>query len=252
MLDAGYAPRRVAVVAHWSAVPTVSRSVEALVGELAAAGYDVIVSSAAECSGPLQWRDLPPEVSVFRRPNLGYDFGSWAQILELLPRVRSAEVALLVNDSLVGPFRPLAPLLAQMEADSAPVWGLVSTTQDAPHLQSHFIAYKSGVLESRRLRRFWSDVRIENSKRRIVDRYEVGLARELRRGRIPYSSGFDWRRVVLSGGNPTSSGWRRLLLWGFPFIKRELVLHPPPEVADAGDIPAVVKSMFGQDVMEWV
>ena len=124
-LDAGYAPRRVAVVAHWAAVPTVSRSVEVLVGELAAAGYDVIVSSAAECSGPLQWRDLPPEVSVFRRPNLGYDFGSWAQILELLPRVRSAEVALLVNDSLVGPFRPLAPLLAQMEADSAPVWGLV-------------------------------------------------------------------------------------------------------------------------------
>lgn len=247
-----YAPSRVAILAHWSQQPAVSRSVEEFLAQLRGAGFDIIVSSSADCVEPLKWTALPVGATVYRRPNLGYDFGSWSQVLDLHPGIRSADIALLVNDSLVGPFAPLDPLLDQMAADPRKVWGLVSTSQDAQHLQSHFIAFKQSVLQDEALRRFWDGIRIEPSKRKLVKRYEIGLAWTLLRAGIGVSAGFDWEQVVLPGGNPTSQGWRRLLLLGFPFVKRELVLRPPPEVPDAADIPDVVRTLFGQEVMEWV
>lgn len=228
-----------------------------LVAQLAGFGYDVVVSSACDAPEPLKWSHVPSDadlarVSVYRRPNVGYDFGSWAQALDTFPRLRDAQVTLLVNDSLLGPFRPIAPVLAELEADSNPVWGLVSTTQDAPHLQSHFVAYRDGVLHHPRLRRFWSGIRVQPTKRDLIESYEIGLARQLRRGHLSIGVGFPWQRVVGPGANPTSQGWRRLLLWGFPFVKRELVVRPPSEVADVADVPPVVRDMFSQDVMEWV
>ena len=44
-----YRSERIAVVAHWSDRPQVSRSVHELAAQLVDNGYDVIVSSAAEC-----------------------------------------------------------------------------------------------------------------------------------------------------------------------------------------------------------
>lgn len=224
-----------------------------MTAQLADRGYDVIVSSSAPCSGPLMWPDgLPDRVRVFRRINIGYDFGSWAAVLDRFPGIRGAYSAILLNDSLVGPFAPIDTLLAEMERDAHPVWGMVSTSQDAVHLQSHFVAYRQGILGSRQLRRFWSNIRVEPSKSDLIRRYEIGLAPILAEMGVEYGAGFEWESVVVRGGNPTSAGWRRLMLSGFPFVKRELLLRPPPEVPDTDDVPAVVQKLFGEDVWEWL
>lgn len=245
---------RVVLLAHWSDRPTVSRSVVELVTQFRRLGYDVVIVSAAEVPGALQWPsgDWPDGVSVFRRKNIGYDFGSWAQALAEIPGLTQSRLVVMANDSLVGPFGPLDEIVSGMEADPHPVWGLVSTTQDRPHLQSHFIAYREGVLGTPRLRAFWQDVRVERTKRDLVVRYEIGLSVALRRQRLGMGIGFPGENVVHHGGNPTSQGWRRLLLWGFPFVKRELVLRPPPEVPDVQDVSAVVRELFDQNVREWV
>ena len=251
--EESYRPERVVVLAHWSREATVSRSVSETSRQLSAHGYDVLISSSAECDGALVWPDgLPPRVSVFRRPNVGYDFGSWSQALERFPGVRAAPLAVLINDSLLGPFASIAEILERMESDSHPVWGLVSTSQDAPHLQSHFVAYRDGLLNTSQLRRFWSDVRVEPSKAAVIRRYEIGLAPVLAGMGVAVGAGFPWQSVVVAGGNPTSAGWRRLMLRGFPYVKRELVLRPPPEVPDTDDIPTVVRRLFDQDVWSWV
>lgn len=255
VLEAGTPPvgaSRVAVVAHWSQQPEVSRSLRRLVEELVRGGYGVVVVSTAACEGPLDWPDRPAAACVYRRANVGYDFGSWAQALHLHPAIADAEVVVLANDSMLGPFGSLQPILQGIERTEAPVWGLVSTSQDAPHLQSHFVAYRNGILRHPALAAFWRDIRVQPSKRRLIVAYEIGLARVLRRNRISYDAGFPYERVVAKGGNPTSAGWRRLLLWGFPFVKRELVLRRPAEVPDVGDVPAVVWQMFGEDVLQWV
>lgn len=256
VLEAGEPPAgpltRVALVAHWAPGTRVSKSLRALVDELVAGDFRVVVASAAAGNGPLDWPDRPAQVCVYRRANIGYDFGSWAQILQLHPHLAGANLVILANDSLVGPFRSLKPILADVEAAERPVWGLVSTTQDAPHLQSHFVAYKGGILQHRAVARFWRNIRVQPTKRELIVAYEIGLARVLRDHGIPYGACYPFDQVVVRGANPTSLGWRRLLQWGFPFVKRELVLRPPPEVPDAADVPAVVAELFGEDVFAWV
>ena len=247
-------PQAVAVVAHWSHDRHVSRSVEVLLQELMAAGYTCALVSTSAAPTRLTFREasLSRSVSVFRRPNIGYDFGSWASFLHTHPQIRTADRVLLANDSLLGPFGSLAPILQGFEDCPADIWGLTSTTQDWPHLQSHFVGYKDAALDTPAMRAFWRDVRIERSKRALILRYEIGLTRFAQKGRLLLAAHFPWYWVTAYGQNPTSAGWRRLLGYGFPFVKRELVLRPPPEVVDAGDVAAVVHNRWQENVHDWV
>ena len=69
---------RVAILAHWSDSVRLSRSVRTIVSTLVEAGYRVVLVSTAEEHDPLDWvDDRPDSVTVIRRPNFGYDFGSW-------------------------------------------------------------------------------------------------------------------------------------------------------------------------------
>lgn len=245
--------RKVAFFAHHGEHPTVSRSVSELTGQLVSNGYHVVLMSSSEFAEPLLWPGgLPDGVTVFRRDNIGYDFGSWAAGLALYPQAASAPYVLLVNDSLVGPFAPLDGLLADFEASDADVWALVDTTQEKYHVQSYFVGYRHGVLADPALRKFWDNIRVEPEKLMIVRRYEIGGTQWLLRHGYTIEVAFPYATVVAEGFNPTSFGWRRLLAHGFPFVKREMVLNPPELIPDAGDVGAVVRERFGADVQEWV
>lgn len=245
---------RIAVVAHYSDRARISRSVQELLTELAKGGYTSALVSTAETPGPLQPCEGHSEIpaTVFRRPNLGYDFGSWAAFLNAYPLTRSAPRVLLANDSLVGPFETMTPILAGFDGCTSDIWGVTGSTQDAPHLQSYMIGYTDGVLETRALRQFWDGVRVQPTKRQLILSYEIGLGRLARKTGLSTSAHFPWRQVTTMGQNPTSVGWRRLIMSGFPFVKRELVTHPPPEVPDAADVASVVRETWGQNVYEWV
>ena len=82
---------------------------------------------------------MPDGTTVLRRANVGYDFGSWACVLESLPGVTAAPHVLLVNDSLMGPCAPLTPILNDFAECGAPVWGLSASLQHRSHLQSFFM-----------------------------------------------------------------------------------------------------------------
>lgn len=257
VLEAGTPPpanaQRVAFFAHHASRPQVSQSVAALTGELTANGYHVVLVSSSEFAEPLQWPEGMPEgVTVLRRDNVGYDFGSWAAGLDHYPMAAAAPYVLLVNDSLVGPFASLAKLLADFEASRADVWALVDTTQEKYHVQSYFVGYRRGVLADKALRKFWGNIRVEPDKLMIVRRYEIGGTQWLLRHGYSIEVAFPYSTVVADGFNPTSFGWRRLLAHGFPFVKREMVLTPPDLIPDAHDVPTVVRERFGVDVREWV
>ena len=246
--------QNVAVMAHWSASHQVSRSVERFLQELLDNGYFCALVSASPDPRPLTTDDpdLLGRVSVIRRPNLGYDFGSWSAYLHLHPHVRSASRVLLVNDSLVGPFSSLQEILDGFAECPTDICGMVGTTQGRPHLQSHVLGYKDGVLDDRALRRFWEDVRVERRKKAVIRHYEIGLSRLADKEGLMVAAHYPWTWATARGQNPTSLGWRRLIALGMPFVKRELVRTPPPEVLDASDIPHVVRSRWGEDVHAWL
>lgn len=224
-----------------------------LVHELQTFGYQVVVVSACESSGPLHFADSVDlaELTVIRKPNVGYDFGSWSVALAALPAVASADRTLLVNDSMAGPFISLRPLLEEFDATTIDVWGLTDTYQFGHHLQSYFLGFADGILAERPLREFWANIRHEADKGQIIMRSEIGLSRLLEEEGYLRSPAFSHESLVVAGQNPVIIGWRTLLARGFPFLKREILRDP--SVAPGGQsAPSVLKAMLDVDVYDWV
>jgi hypothetical protein len=243
---------RVAVIAHWADSSRLSRSVDELTREFVHNGYRVVLVSTAEDPEPLEWVGPRPEdVTILRRPNVGYDFGSWATAIDRYPAIASAEKVVLINDSLAGPFGSMDGLLQDFEASAADVWGATDTSQFGHHLQSYFLGFRRKSLRERQLQRFWHEIRIERSKDDVIWRNEIGLSALLHRERFVVEAAIPYRRVVREGQNPTIIGWRRLLDRGFPFVKRELVRRPEA-APDGALLRPELRRRFGVEVDEWI
>ncbi|PVU82122.1 hypothetical protein DDP54_02850 [Cellulomonas sp. WB94] len=208
--------------------------------------------SSATCAGPLDWGDFTlGDTTVMRKPNVGYDFGSWAIALARFPDIASAENVVLANDSLVGPFASISKLFAAFHSSPADVWGLTETLQFSRHLQSFFVGYRGGVLRDEPLARFWRDIRHFDDKNDVIHRHEIGLGRLLFSEGYTVDAAFPAGQVVDAADNPTIIGWRTLLERGMPLVKRELV-RSPHLAEDGADIGAEVRRRYGTDVAEWL
>lgn len=224
-----------------------------LVAELQTHGYQVVVSSACEASRPLEWADPVDlaDLTVIRKPNVGYDFGSWSLALSAVPGLLARPRVILANDSMAGPFASMGPLLENFDAAPVDVWSLTDSYQFGYHLQSYFLGFNDGVLGERPLRRFWADICHEADKDAIIGRYELGLSRLIRDEGFVHAPAIAHELVVQPGENPVIKGWRELLRRGFPFVKREILRDPSVAPGGSG-VRAVLKRMFGVDVDEWV
>lgn len=251
MTDIG-TPDRIAVLAHWSDSAVVNRSFRTLVREFSVNGYLPIIVSAAEFDEPLDWSGgLPGNAVVLRKPNLGYDFGSWAIAIDRIPAISCARYVVLANDSVIGPFASLQPLLRAFEGSAADVWGLTDTRQYFLHLQSYFLGFRNGVLAEPVLRAFWAGVRDEPVKWNVINNNELGLSRLLYREGFAATAAFRGDDIVAYGENPVIRGWWILLENGFPFVKREIVRNP--SVAPNGEAVArEVKAVYGVELDDWI
>ena len=246
-------PRRVALIASWMPGNRASRSLSELIRRAQECDYEVIVTFATNNAQVPQWpHGIDSRVIVMTRPNVGYDFGSWAAAMHRFPQVAQSDYVLQVNDSLVGPFTGLQEVIHQFETAPTPAWGLIDSRQHYPHLQSFFVGYKDGALAHPAMWDFWRDIRTERDKWTLISRYEIGLSRLLDDSGIGYRVMFPWQDVVLAHQNPSVFGWRRLLDRGFPFVKREILQRPTDEIRDAGDVAGEIQKRFGQAVAEWL
>jgi lipopolysaccharide biosynthesis protein len=241
---------RIAVIAHWAPDCRIDRSVMELIKALAASGYEVLVVSTVEGTDPLAWPEATPPLTTIRRPNVGYDFGSWATALDRYAAIARADKVLFVNNSLFGPFAAIEPLIAHFEASSADVWGMTDSTQFGHHLQSYCLGFRGGALGEGSLARFWREIRVHRSREAVIEHGELGLGRLLGRERFVTDVAIPHWKVVAEGQNPVILGWRRLLDQGFPFVKRQL-LKEPHVAPDAVLIPAELRGRFGIAVDEW-
>lgn len=243
---------RVAFVASYSPTTVVTRSLAVLVSELERHHYTVVVVRASESRDHLVWpEDIPVKPLVVSKPNIGYDFGSWAAGMSLFPHLLKARHVILANDSLVGPFASLTELMDNFENSSVDVWGATDTTQFVPHLQSYFLGFRNGILAEAPLRQFWTRLRRAKDKQQIIEMYEMGLSKLLFSEGYVTGAWFDHERAVEPGQNPAIIGWKRLLDLGFPFVKRELVTNPAI-VSNGHRVPGAVMAIYGEDPRTWL
>lgn len=243
---------KIAIVASWADQAVMSKSLSEYIFELDRQGYVALVVFSGEIDTPLVWpHHLPEDTVIVRRRNIGYDFGSWAAVLNALPEIRSADRILLTNDSMLGPFAPMDTIFCAAESDSAGLFVLTDTFQMGPAVQSYFLLFKDGILDNRDWRQFFNSVRPESDKMQVVYRYENSVAKICVRGGYGWIPMFPAQILGYPHANPTLRAWKELLDLGSPFVKRTLLTHP--QFTD--QIPLVasqVEERFGQDVFEWM
>ena len=246
---------KVAIIAQHSGSPMMTASLLNLVRQLTLLGYGCVIVSTCPAKGPLEWPgQLPTGTVVLRRANIGHDFGSWAAVLRSHPGIRGREHVILANDTLIGPFASIGPLIDGFESNDADIWSLTESWElGSHHLQSFFLGFRGAALDHASLRVFFDDVRAERSKASIVQRYELGLSQTARAAGLRIGAHF--RSGVLGieeGSNPTHArdgNWLKLLEAGFPFLKRSFVAAL--SAAEMEVIASQVRRIYGTELTEW-
>jgi hypothetical protein len=248
-LDAVLGGDRVVVLAEYSR--SGHPRPEALSGAAAwaAAGVPTLVVCARDAWSrmPRELEDLPDGVAVVRRPNVGYDFGSWGAALTAYPQIASKRLVILTNDSLAGPYGPLDDLLARIEASEADVWAATANHFPQEHLQSYLLAFRDGVLARDPLAAFFAGVRAQDSKRAVIQTYEFGLSALMRSAGLTHEVGWTQESLnLVHSANPTFEGYAAMLAAGFPFVKRILLEERRFDLHDA--IATVVRQEYGVEL----
>ncbi|MDO9709033.1 hypothetical protein [Paracraurococcus lichenis] len=268
-LEEGRNPRpdaaAVALYVHFAASGLISEMVRRQLALLAEGGFAIVFITMAPFVPEADWQAARQHCAlVAQRRNFARDFGAWQDLAaEARRRWPEATELLLANDSVLGPIRPFAPMLAAMRAGGDGFVGLTESLQGGPHLQSYFLLAR-GRTAVDDLFGFLAAMRMSHSKWLVVNRGELRLARWMRRRGHPVSALFGYRRLVaasladaaeraqlarshpaLAGLeslapaarealllsqplNPTHHFWRALVRrLGFPYLKTELIRRNP-------------------------
>jgi hypothetical protein len=281
-VEAGTDPRpnarSVALYVHYSPSGQVSGMVLRQLAGLAAEGFAVVFVTMAAGVPEADWQAVRARAAlVVQRRNFGLDFGAWRDVApEAARRWPAAEEVLLANDSVLGPIRPLAPMLAALRGGGPGLFGLTESIQGGAHLQSYFLLAR-GTAVVADLQHFLAAMRLSHSKWLVVRRGELRLARWMRGRGHRVAALFGYRRLVaatladaderarlaashpLLRGleamapaaraellrhqplNPTHHLWQALVRrLGFPFLKTELVRRNPGRLPGVDEWPALL------------
>lgn len=213
----------VAIIAHHDPFGEIDASMRALTWEISRCGITPIICTTARPGLVAQWnlRDFHNQPAlVLSRPNRGYDFGSWAAVIEAMPELRECEV-FLVNNSLIGPFGSMEKIFAAARDANKDVWALTGSHQIRPHLQTYFLRLAPGLTGRASIRDFFGSVGSVEPKMAQMQRYEIGFTRMCEQAGLSMGIGLSDESLGAAGENPTVASWRNFLDH-FPFAKRAL------------------------------
>ena len=141
--------------------------------------------------------DLPRNVQILRRPNLGYDFLSYRVGIKRLEELGKPNgPLLLVNSSFIVTddclFRNAveSALRPSIDEKQNEVVGLTTSRQFREHVQSYFVYLPEKVLALDSVRKFWAGVQPKSSKFEVIVSYELGLSKVLAENKVRISSVF--------------------------------------------------------------
>lgn len=174
--------RAPALYVHYAPDGAVSAMVRRQLELWREAGFDPVFVTTSPAIPEADWAAARARAAlVVHRANLGRDFGAWC---DLAPLVRdrfgaTAEELLLANDSVLGPIRPLGPVVAALRSGGEGVFGLTESLQGGAHLQSYCVLAR-GRAAVADLLGFLGGMRLSVSKWLVVQRGELSLARAMR------------------------------------------------------------------------
>ena len=263
--------RQVALYAHYCASGRVSAMVLRQLRAYAAAGFAVVFVTMSPAVSAADWAAVSEFAALLvQRRNHGLDFGAWRDVVGMLAeRWPAADELLLVNDSVLGPIRPLEPVFSTLRSAGEGLFGLTDSCQGGAHLQSYFLLGRGRGTVSEMLA-FLQAAPISTSKWMMVQRCEMGLSRHMHARGHRVAALFGYERLLAAINarpaeglahlvpeaarqpargpvlpdrplNPVHHLWRPLVsLLGFPFLKIELVRRNPGRLPRIGSWTTLV------------
>lgn len=245
--------KRVCIFAHYDPQNIVDNYVHAYLNALSPFVDRFVFVSTSELSNEERLKLNRSGINVICRENIGYDFCSWKKGLESVEKNYYDEV-LLVNDSCYAPLFDFSNIFETMSHDECDFWGLTRSFKYSSHLQSFFICFKKTVVRSEMFDAFWGELHPVVEKRKLIQKYEVGLSHFLRKNNFKMNHYFKistleyltslprklafrisvtrnlnpykfLRSVLIS--NPTFHYYEEMLDQRIPVIKVALLKHDP-------------------------
>ena len=252
--------RCAAVYAHFDRRGVIHDYVLHQLQELVSAGFRIIFVTNSPIFRPSSASEIAPYCQqILWRHNVGYDFGAYKEGIRAIGDLDAIDRLLLMNDSVYGPLYPLSEVLASVDATQTDLWGITDSWEHHYHIQSYFILFLKGALQSPAFRRFWRRLPYFNSKYWNIRYGEIRLTQVLtqrklraivlnpywntanaalrrlqsasREGPPEYQAFLDKLQGLLVLGRPLNQShyFFETLLTDFrcPFIKRELIADNP-------------------------
>lgn len=189
---------QVVLFMHFDRYGNVRPQILHYIRELVENGRSVVFVTNAGLLSPAAMASLQEICAgIIIRKNQGYDFGAWRDGIAFLglPRADTEEV-ILANDSIFGPVRPLADMLARIDYNLADIWGLTESWQYRYHLQSFFLAFGKTALHSKAFTKFWAGVRPVPVKAYIVRQYEIGITQAMMKGGLRCAALWPYQKLL--------------------------------------------------------
>jgi lipopolysaccharide biosynthesis protein len=231
------------IYAHYNHEQKINKYVICFLKALSGIGSKIIFisnSSIDSISKELLISQIP-NIEVHCRENKGYDFGAWKWGLENNFISEDTTHLILANDSCMGPLFNLSPMMEYMNNKNADFWGLTDSVQGNWHIQSYFLVLSKKVLDSSAFKNFFQQNFNNLTKKEIIEHGELLLSKTLSNNGFSHSVFIPYEKFEttdsgnLFAKNPTHFFWDRLIQdFGFPFIKKELILYNPDNIETAG------------------
>lgn len=198
-MSASSAPNRLVVMAAYDPdgelAEHVRFQIEAWQGECRRL---IFVTTSQLTPSARDWLDGRAE--LIERDNVGYDFYSYRTGLLAAGELSGYDQVVICNDTYIGPLVGFADLFHAMEGADYDFWGITTSRELKPHVQSFFVVFSATVTASEAFAAFWQEMTPLSDRRTVVRRYEVGLSRKLkaagfRFGGYFHSTPAEWRRA---------------------------------------------------------
>jgi hypothetical protein len=183
-------------------------------------GFDVIHVVAANDIPFVSHERLGNSHFLIKRPNTGYDFGSWGEATNLSEIMSKYKYAIFTNSSLLGPItnpEKFFEVLLCLESD---IKAAVESLQIKPHFQSYLWAIELNNRNFVRVTEFLkSFIGQPPNRKEIIHKGELGIIEFLNKNGITYKTVFPVGSLCDYNDNPILDADLRLLNHGFPYIK---------------------------------
>ena len=254
-----------ALYLHWSPDGRISSMVRRQVRLWREAGFACVFVTNANPPAE-DWNAIAENTVLrIRRANVGRDFGAWRDAAAVaLQRFGIPRELLLTNDSVLGPFLPLAPLVDAWRGGGDGFFGLTESLGGGAHLQSYALLGRGEKAVGEMLSHL-AALKNTRSKWQLVQRGEIGLTQRMRRAGVPCWALFGQERLAALADAPTRARiaprysskeafarvpfnpchhlWRELVEgMGYPYLKTELIRRNPGRLPDVENWREVVPS----------